>query len=174
MALKDLLEKERGAILKKWFDLILATYPADRASSMGKRENQFTNPVGHTISREIERLFEKLLGNAKAEEFTGPLDSILKIRSVQDFAPSEAVGFVFLLKNTIVEILKDRGLKGPVLEEWQGYQKRIDDLALQAFDIYMGCREKICEVRIHRAQAEKETAFRMMERMTYSKEKHRE
>ncbi len=174
MALKDLLEKERGAILKKWFDLILATYPGDTAASMAKGKNQFTNPVGHTISLEIERVFEKLLGNAETEEFTGPLDSILKIRSVQDFAPSEAVGFVFLLKKAIVEILKDKGLKDPVSEEWQALQKRIDDLALLAFDIYMGCREKICEVRIHRAQSEKETALRMMERMTYSKEKSQE
>lgn len=174
MALKDLLEKEQGAILRKWFDLILATYPGDTATSMGKGKNQFTNPVGHTISREIERLFERLLGSAKTEEFTGPLDSILKIRSVQDFAPSEAVGFVFLLKKAIVEILEDKDLRGPALEEWQAFQKRIDDLALLAFDIYMGCREKICEVRIHRAQAEKETALRMMERMTYSKEKSHE
>jgi hypothetical protein len=35
----------------------------------------------------------------------------------------------------------------------------------------MDCREKICEIRVNRAKAEKEMAFRMMERMTHSKEK---
>jgi hypothetical protein len=35
----------------------------------------------------------------------------------------------------------------------------------------MGCREKICEIRVNQAKAEKEMALRMMERMTPSKEK---
>jgi hypothetical protein len=99
------------------------------------------------------------------------LDSILKIRSVQDFSPSKAVGFVFLLKRAIGETLKSELCKEPVFDEWLKLQSRIDDLALQAFDIYMGCREKICEIRVDRARAEKEMAFKMMERMTYSKEK---
>jgi hypothetical protein len=35
----------------------------------------------------------------------------------------------------------------------------------------MDCREKICEIRVNQARAEKEMAFKMMERMTHSKEK---
>jgi hypothetical protein len=35
----------------------------------------------------------------------------------------------------------------------------------------MECREKICEIRINQARAEKEMAFRMMERLTTSKER---
>jgi hypothetical protein len=35
----------------------------------------------------------------------------------------------------------------------------------------MECREKICEIRVNQARAEKEMAFRMIERMTTSKEK---
>jgi hypothetical protein len=81
------------------------------------------------------------------------------------------VGFVFLLKRAIGETLKNEICKESVMEEWLKFQSRIDDLALQAFDIYMDCREKICEIRVNRAKAEKEMAFRMMERMTHSKEK---
>jgi hypothetical protein len=55
------------------------------------------------------------------------------------------------------------------MDEWLKFQSRIDDLALQAFDIYLECREKICEIRIHQARTEKEMAFRMMERMTHPK-----
>jgi hypothetical protein len=35
----------------------------------------------------------------------------------------------------------------------------------------MDCREKICEIRINQAKTERDMAFRMMERMTPSKEK---
>jgi hypothetical protein len=57
------------------------------------------------------------------------------------------------------------------MDEWLKFQSRIDALVLQAFDAYMDCREKICEIRVNQAKAEKEMALRMMERMTSSKEK---
>ena len=75
------------------------------------------------------------------------------------------------MKRAIGETLKNEICKESVMNEWMKFQSRIDDLALQAFDIYMECREKICEIRIHQARTEKEMAFRMIERMTTSKEK---
>ena len=171
MALGDLLLRNETAILRRWFDLILETYPADTAAMMRKEKNQFTNPVGSTISRETEVLFRKLCEGSQDEKCQASLDLILKIRSVQDFSPSKAVGFIFLLKRAIGETLKHEICKEPITDEWLKFQLRIDDLALQAFDIYMGCREKICEIRVNQARAEKETAFKMIERMTYSKEK---
>jgi hypothetical protein len=171
MNLKDLLSRNEAAILKRWFNLILETYPADTATLMRKDKDQFTNPVGSTLSREIEVLFNKLCEGSQNERCQASLDSILKIRSVQNFSPSQAVGFVFLLKRAIGETLKNEICKESVIDEWLKFQSRIDDLALQAFDAYMGCREKICEIRINQARAEKEMAFRMIERMTTSKEK---
>ena len=169
----DLLSRNEGAILKRWLDLILETYPADTAALMRKDKDQFTNPVGSTFSREIEVLFKKLCGESQNERFQVSLDSILKIRSIQDFSPSQAVGFIFLLKRAIGETLKNEIFKESLMDEWAKFQSSIDDLALQAFDTYMECREKICEIRIKQARAEKEMAFRMMERITTSREKGR-
>ena len=165
------LSENRGAILKRWFDLILETYPADTAALMRKDKNQFTNPVGSAISREIEILFKGLVQGANPEGFSDSLNSIIKLRSVQYFSPSEAVGFIFLLKKAIEETAKGEIQNETVQDEWLKLQSKIDDLALQAFDIYMDCREKVCEIRVNQAKAEKEMAFKMMERMTYSKEK---
>jgi len=165
LSLKDLLTKHKAAILEKWYHLILETYPANTATMMRKDKNQFTNPVGATLSREIEVLFKNLCAGSQDEECQSSLDSILKIRSVQDFSPSKAVGFIFLLKRAIGETLKNEMCKESVMDEWMKFQSRIDDLALQAFDIYMDCREKICEIRINQAKTEKEMAFRMMERI---------
>lgn len=169
--MQDLLKKNKAAILERWFHLILETYPANTAAIMRKDKNQFTNPVGSTISREIEVLFKQLCEGIQNGERRASLDAILKIRSVQDFSPSKAVGFIFLLKRAIGETLKNEICRESVMSEWLGFQSRIDDLALHAFDIYMGCREKICEIRISQAKAEKEMAFKAMERMTYKKEK---
>jgi hypothetical protein len=171
MSLSDLLEKKQGVILQRWFDLILETYPIDTATLMKKEKDRFANPVGSTISREIEVLFRKLCEGSRDEKCRASLDAILKIRSVQDFSPSNALGFIFLLKRAIGETLKNEICKEPFIDEWLRLQSRIDDLALQAFDIYMDCREKICGIRIDQARAEKEMAFRMMERMTTPSEK---
>ena len=171
LSLKNLLTKHKATILERWYHLILETYPANTATMMRKDKNQFTNPVGSTLSREIEVLFKNLCEGSQDEKCQASLDSILKIRSVQDFSPSKAVGFIFLLKRAIGETLKNEVCKESVMDEWLEFQTRIDDLALQAFDIYMDCREKICEIRVNQARTEKEMAFRMMERMSYSKEK---
>ena len=171
MVLEKLLLQNKTAILKRWFDLILETYPADTATLMRKEQNQFRNPVGATISREIETLFKQLCEGVQNGECRTSLDAILKIRSVQDFSPSKAVEFIFQLKKAMEETLKSEICREQNIEAWRALQSRIDALALQAFDIYMDCREKICEIRVHQARAEKEMAFRMMERMTYKKEK---
>jgi hypothetical protein len=166
MDLIDLLSRNETTILKRWLDLILETYAADTAALMRKDKDQFTNPVGSTLSREIKALFKKLCEEGQNEKCQASLDSILKIRSVQDFSPSQAVGFVFLLKRAIEETLKSEICKESMMDEWLKFQSRIDDLALQAFDTYMECREKICEIRINQARSEREMAFRMMERMS--------
>ncbi len=171
MPLNDLLLKEKKNILGKWFDLILETYPSDAAAVMKKDRNPFTNPVGSTMLREIEVLFRGLCGECTAQECSTALDAILKIRSVQDFSPSKAVGFVLLLKKAIEASLKGEIEKPDIREEWLSFQGNIDDLSLQAFDLYVACREKIYEIRMNQARMEKEMALKMVERMTTSKGK---
>lgn len=171
MSLRDLLRRNSGAILKRWVDLILETYPADTAAMMRKDTNQFSNPVGATISRETAVLFGELCEGTQAERCSVSLDAILKIRSVQDFSPSQAVGFLFLLKKAIADTLKGDLHRGPVVGEWQKFQSRVDEMILRAFDIYVDCREKICEIRVNQARAERDMAFRMMERMGHSRGK---
>jgi ferredoxin len=174
MVLENLLLQNKTTILKRWFDLILETYPADAVTLMRKEQNQFKNPVGATFSREIETLFKQLCEGGQNGECQTSLDAILKIRSVQDFSPSKAVGFIFQLKKAIEETLKSEICREQNIEAWRAFQSRIDALALQAFDVYMGCREKICEIRVNQAKAEREMALRMMERMNPSKEKKEE
>lgn len=169
--MQDLLKKNKTAILERWLHLILETYPADAAAMMGKDKNQFTNPVVATILRETEVLFKGLCEDMNPQECSSSLEAVLKIRSVQDFSPSKAVEFIFLLKRAIGETLKGEICKELLIDEWLKFQSKIDELALLAFDIYMDCREKICEIRVNRARAEREMALKMMERMYGLKEK---
>jgi hypothetical protein len=75
------------------------------------------------------------------------LDGMIRIRAVQDFTPSEAVGFVFQLKTVIRRVVHDapEGLDNPNL--LGDVEMRIDRVALLAFDKYMECREQLHKVK---------------------------
>lgn len=174
MNLKNLLSERKSAILKRWFEMILETYPADTSNFLKNQKNPFTNPVGHTIFQGIEELFNELLNgiDSDPDSFKTPfLDNIIRIRAVQDFTPSQAIAFVLLLKKVIREELKNdptlnllqgnSGRENGIIEELLALESKIDDLALLSFDIYMKCREKIYELK---ANEVKNMTFRLLQR----------
>ncbi|NOZ25869.1 MAG: hypothetical protein GXO94_07280 [Nitrospirae bacterium] len=167
MELKDLLREKRSLILKKWFDLILETYPSETSSFLKKHKNQFSNPVGHTISEGIEGLFEGLLEESGTDKISPFLDNIIRVRAIQEFTPSEAIGFIFLLKKVIREALQREIREHQLHDELLSFDSRIDDLVRTSFDIYMKCREQIYEIR---ANEVKKMTFRLLQRANLVKE----
>jgi hypothetical protein len=75
------------------------------------------------------------------------LDEIIRIRALQDFAPSQALAFIFLLKNVIRQELADEIQQENLAAEILELESRIDGLALLGFDVYSKRREKIYEIR---------------------------
>lgn len=154
--LKDLLLERKSAILGKWFDELLKTYPADTAPFLKSQKNRFINPVGSIIFRGMEKLFEKLLDGSDSDlvsQAAPVLDSIIRIRAVQDISPSQAVSFILILKKVLREELKkDVPGEDRIAEDLLALESKIDALALLSFDIYMNCREKIYELKVKELQ----------------------
>ncbi len=148
MMLKDLLSQKKTSILKKWFHLIFETYPSDTSSFISKEKGRFKNPVGHTITQSIEPIFDELIKGFDKEKVTPFLDNIIRIRSVQDFSPSRALAFIFLLKVAVKEELESEVRKHRLFEDFFQFNSDIDDLALLAFNIYMECRERLYKIRV--------------------------
>ena len=98
VVLESLLSQRKAPILERWLHLILETYPANSSSFFKQERDRFVNPVGYTISQGIETLYEELLQGMNFDKLSASLDNIIRIRAVQDFFPSQAVGFVFLLR----------------------------------------------------------------------------
>ncbi len=146
MELTSLLKQKKAAILDGWFGMIVAAYSAD-ASRMLRKEDRFSNPLGTTITREIEKLFDALLNGAGVEEMTSSLDGLLRIKAVQDFAPSEAMAFIFSLKTAIRSHLAVELHEDGLADELVLFESRIDSLALAGFDVYMKCREAIYQLK---------------------------
>ncbi len=176
MKLYNLLSEKKSAILDKWYDAVLDTYPSDTSGFLKGQKNSFLNPVGFTIFQGIENLFEELLcennppisplvkggeGGLSGERASLFLDNIIRIRAVQEFTPSQSVAFVLLLKNAIREELKSELVEQQLLEELLFFESKIDDMALLSFDIYMKCREKLFQLKVNELQS---WTFRKLQR----------
>ena len=148
MGVKVLLAQNRSAIVQRWFDRIVKTYPANSQKFIKGQKDRFANPVGSTILQGIEGLYEELLRDMDTGKVREYLDPIVRIQAVQDISPSEALSFIISLKGIIREELKREMQERCVLEELSEIETRIDRLTLLAFDNYMKCREKIYEIRL--------------------------
>lgn len=149
MELQDLLSDKRSRIIKKWRESVFSTYPDDAQRFMRKEKSQFANPVGHAITKDIEIIYDELIRNGDHEKIAACLDNIIRIRAIQDFKPSQAISFVLQLKDLIrQELSKSVPLNG-LLDELLSLERRIDGLALIAFDIYSECRQKINDIRVN-------------------------
>jgi hypothetical protein len=171
MRLRKILSEKKSSILKNWFDLIVETYPADTAEFMRKQKNPFADPVGSTIANALKGILEEVVKGGQSGAAADFLDEIIRIRAVQDFTPSRAVGFMFLLKDVIREELKNSSPEENFSEELMMLESRIDGLVGIAFDTYMKCREKIYELKANEAR---NWTFRLLQKANMVREIHTE
>ena len=161
MSLETFLSKNRSRIIKKWRDTIVETYPEETRRFFKREKDPFSNPVGTIIDSQVEILFDELIKGDNVEKISACLDKIIRIRAVQDFEPSHAVGFVLELKRLIKDALAGEESPNGLLTELETLEKRIDKTTLLAFDIYSKCRRKIYEIRVNEV---KNQVGRLLER----------
>ena len=155
MKLEHFLSQKGAHIIDRWSNLILETYPHDAQRFLKKQKDPFANPVGTTLRKQIQKLYGVLLGEIDPQELTPTLDGIVRIRAVQDFNPSQAVVFVFLLKKVVREALEKEKVQDRQLgDELQLFESKLDEVALLAFDIYVKCKEKLYEIRAMEAKSQ--------------------
>ena len=153
MKLEDFLQQKAPYIRKRWLNLIIETYPTDSQRFFREQKDPFANPVGTTVSREVDSLYHELLHGMDPERLNSSLDAIVRIRAVQDFSPAKAMSFIFLLKKVLREELDRKIKESPAaFEELLTLESRLDEMALRGFDLYVKCREKIYEVRAKEAK----------------------
>ncbi|MFB3826896.1 MAG: RsbRD N-terminal domain-containing protein [Bryobacteraceae bacterium] len=126
---------DRDAVLRGWLERTLGTYPEQTTRFLAGEKDPFRNPVGQAYKEGLPVLLDEVLGGMDAERIDRALDNIVRIRAVEQRPPSEAVGFILILKSFLPE-----------------REKRIDELALRAFNVYMQCREKLWEIRLTQAR----------------------
>jgi len=148
---RELLAAHRAGLVQTWYELVLATYPEETAKLWRKGGDPFHNPVGQTVRRGVEGVLDHLLapqGKGLPEDVLTLLDEMVRVRAVQNFAPSRAVEFIFLLKKALRETLWAEVAQAGDFAGLMALESRIDGLALACLDIYVKCRESIHAIRV--------------------------
>ena len=149
MTFRQLLQEHQDAIVKRWLEAALATYPAESAAAFRRQQDPFANPVGHSLRAGTRGIFEALLDGMDAERIRQHLREIIKIRAVQQMSASQAVAFVFLLKQAVRAELPDVVSDPQLALELAKLEGQIDRIALAAFDLFVQQREQVYELRVN-------------------------
>ncbi|HEY9073569.1 MAG TPA: RsbRD N-terminal domain-containing protein [Desulfobaccales bacterium] len=148
MKLLSLLSERKTSLTDRWLKRIFESYPPQTAIFLKKEKDQFDNPVGHLLSQGLRGIVETLIQKKDRDQVVAALDEVIRIRALQNFSPSQALAFIFLLKNVMREELAPELKDGQFSQELQEMESRIDGLALLGFDAYTQRREKLNEIRV--------------------------
>ena len=149
MTFGELLRQNGDAIVKRWVEAILATYPAESAAAFTRQKNQFANPIGHGLRVETRKIFDAMLDGSDDETIRKSLHEIVKVRAIQQFSAAQAVAFVFQLRQAVRTELATAAQDASIARELAEFDEQIDRMALAAFDIFVQCREQVFELRVN-------------------------
>jgi hypothetical protein len=149
MRLAELLRSKETAIVGRWLEEALATYPERAAAVFGRQTDPFGNPVGHSLRVGTRAIFDAVVDGADDVDVREALAHIIRIRAVQELSAARAAGFVFGLRRAIRAELADAFSDPRRATEWAELDDHIDRLALAAFDIYVDCRERVYQLRVN-------------------------
>ncbi len=146
MDLQEALWNFRENIVNQWVSYTLETYKASKFFK--EKQDKFANPVGGSVREELATLF-LLISKAEADtNYADAVDQLMRLRSVQEFTPSQAVAPLNAVKHITREVLKKDKDTKHLVNELYDFDFAVDLAVLAAFDQYMISREKLYQVRI--------------------------
>jgi hypothetical protein len=162
--LREVLAQHRPAILARWREMVFGSYPPEAARFFRSEKDPFHNPVGQSLLRCTEALYDGVALDEERGRVSEALEALVRLRAVQEFSASEAVGFVFWLKRAVREGLRELGMEGDLWPALVVLDARIDALAAAAFDLYGQCRERIYAIRVDEHRRRAASLLRQIER----------
>jgi RsbRD-like negative regulator of sigma factor len=161
--LHQFLRQNGDTILEKWLDRTINSYESEMVRFLQREKNQFANPVRNTIVTSIEKIYDAILREVDFDKNYPGLEEIIKLRAIQDFSPSNALSFIFYLKNIIRQELIDKNQLDVLTNELVEFENKMDQLTALAFDIYSDCRNKIVDIRIKEIKSLSHRDFKILE-----------
>ena len=153
-----LIEKNKDKIHELWLTRRLSIFSEQKQSLIITQMDQFQNPIRHEIAEGLTGILANFKN--KGEHFSSALDQITRVLAIQDFPPSRAVAMFYELKEIVREIAKKRGVRFGA-KDWGEFNCRVEQMTLDAFDSYIGHREKIYQLKVDES---KNRAFMLLKK----------
>ncbi len=192
MNVTEICVARREELLGAWVEKFISSYPLQSAGFVRTSMDPFANPVGQTTRASLGVLFDAVIGlDTSPREVKAALNDLIRLRAVQDFTPSQAVGPLFLLKDIVRAALfgpdpaksKDKKEQsgredarracppaGEILDGCFEAEARLDSLALLALDLYAADRERIFRMRVDEVKRAQSSLLRWAQRQGLSPE----
>lgn len=143
--LHKLMNDKKQTVLIRWQKAAMDSGTHKDGFKSPKPGGRFSDPMTFLVEKSTEEMWEWLI-DADATDLYSALENICRLKAVQDDSPAKALGFIFDLKQIIRDELAEGKEYIPGILE---LDKRIDEIALLAFDIYSRCRARIYELQIN-------------------------
>ncbi|MBD3298586.1 MAG: hypothetical protein GF341_08030 [candidate division Zixibacteria bacterium] len=160
--LRKALQQQQATIATQWIDRVVNSFPEGSHEFLKAQTDRFRNPIGHALRTELPVLLSHITDDTPVESIHDSMGRLIRILAVQEWSPSDALGFVFALKTVIREVLSDSLNYGVNADEAVVIEQRIDRMALAAFEEYIACRERLAEIRV---QCERRRVGKLLERL---------
>ncbi len=145
----ELFRQKKEEVVSKWIEAVFKTYPLDTTGFLRTKKHDFSNPVGEITTTVGNYIFDAVAGEHILEDrLSMALERFVKLRSVQEFTPSQSLGVLFVFKQlfreAFLEKLEGKGHVATYLEA----ESRMDTICLMAFEMYVTSRDTIAQMRI--------------------------
>jgi hypothetical protein len=171
MDISKFFEENKKKITDQWYDSTIANYPSESGKFLNARIDRFSNPIGYTHGDNLPIIFDEILKGETSPALTDALEQIIRLRAVQEFTASQAVGFMFQLKTVLRENFDKIAGKKADAKDLLDFESQIDGVALLGFDLYMKMKEKIYTIK---SSEQKKTFSTMVERLNKKYERYDE
>jgi len=153
-----LIEKNKDKIHELWLTRRLSIFSEQKRSLIMKQMDQFQNPIRHEMAEGLTGILANFKN--KGEQFSSALDQITRVLAIQDFPPSSAMAMFYELKEIVREIAKKKGVSFGA-KDWGEFNRRVEQMTLEAFDSYIGHRETIYQLKVDES---KNRAFMLLKK----------
>ena len=147
MKIQDILQYNRQLVIDRWFKAMIDNYPKDAGKFLIEKHKQFSNPIGFAIAENLPPVYDSIANPEKFEIPKQALENIIKIHAVQNISASEAISFIFKLKDILRESNIKQVVDNKFYVEYLKIESNIDRVTMAAFDIYMQNRELLYEIK---------------------------
>ncbi len=145
----EVFRPKKKEVVSAWTESVFKSYPLDTTGFLRTKQDDFANPVGEITNTVGNYIFDAIAGEHILEDkLYMALERFVKIRSVQDFTPSQGLGVLFVFKQIFrAACLPEFEKKGDVAAYLEA-ESRLDTICLMAFEMYVTTRDTLAQMRI--------------------------